>query len=220
MISQVKYLTATELLERAARYEDTPADADSKVVAEIVTQDRHRIPMLHLVWHPSTYVFTKDKALAEALEAAGFTVEAREERGEVSYTLNVQARRERHVWFCNFRRYAWSWSHSENAHDGGGFGHGETYANGHTLGHLAQTPEDVVRLTAVQSWDRLCRDELPPVLTTTAVQDAFAFLVEDAVKNVSRHANPLHRTSGWCSVRVQVATRHMADNAVSEEPIT
>lgn len=214
----IKDLTADQLLLRTDRYEDAPAtDADAKVVAEIVTQSGHNIPMLHLVWHPSTYVITRDKEQADALVAAGFTVTERMDSGRAYYTFHVQARAERHVWFCNFRRYAWSWSHSEDAHDGSGFGHGETYANGHTLGDLAKTPEDVVRLTAVQSWERLSREELPTILKTRAIQDAVTFLVEDAVKNVSRHANPDHRTSGWCSVQVEVVRRHMSVPAVGDE---
>lgn len=98
--------------------------------------------------------------------------------------------RVKHVTFMNFRRYGWCTAPGFDA--GGGYS-GIIYANGEDGGIPADSPEQVVRDTLVAAVAGLpaCIHKVPRELVYSAhAREAFEFLLEDALVNISRHATP------------------------------
>ena len=92
-----------------------------------------------------------------------------------------------HMWFCNFRRYGWSWTNEGPGLYG--YGHSDVnYANGENGGVHTDSPREVVKNTMIASFFG-CRD-LPRSLQFCAETElALAQILKDALENVSEYAS-------------------------------
>lgn len=189
-------------------------DDEKSGKVEVVTFKEHNLPMLHFSWTAMLFVYIESAEEAAELAAMGFEVEKNRAYGNEKQTWNCYTNetRESHLWFCNFRRYSWSWSPSADGHNGGGFASGPVYANGHHFHGMASTPEDVVRLSAVEAWAQFTRENLPGFFFTKEIQEVFAELVIDACNNVSRHANPSHSAYSDGKNSPRLTRRVMSEN--------
>jgi hypothetical protein len=111
--------------------------------------------------------------------------------------------------FMNFRRYGWSWAPGKDAQQG--YGSGPIYANRTDGGVTCHTPEQVVRDNLILAMAEFCcqyqvPDEL--VYGVGKVKEAWNWLLEDALENITQHANNgVHATNGCISDNVKVTTR-------------
>jgi hypothetical protein len=91
-----------------------------------------------------------------------------------------------HRWFCNFRRYGWSWSPSEDGHYS--YGHGVTYANGQDSGLPCKDGRQVVRDTAIAAYWANNHGVPSLLFHSNEAKVAFEWMVNDALENISDYA--------------------------------
>lgn len=188
-----KYITAEDLLNDARiradrrRYAPTePGLVEEQAVVRKWTNCG--IPALTFEWTPEHFVSIDTEVDAFRVADLGYHV-VRSSGSNSWHTYARKTHRESRT-FMNFRRYAWSWTEDPTGQHG--YSRGPCYANGHIWGGLATTPEEVVRLTAVEAITGFSR-ELPPYFWTREVQQLLAELVQDGVRNARpQHAQPAH----------------------------
>ena len=155
------------------------------------------LPKLTFSWQPSHEFYCLTEEEAQRLEAAGFVVERREDAqlrqthlGGVSRSCFVREVDLSYITLCNFRRYGWSWTTSENGEYG--YRDGPIYANGLHMHFLAETSGQVVRDTLVECWTLMVANIGGGFATCFgsdhAVSALLRALLEDAQVNISRHA--------------------------------
>jgi hypothetical protein len=151
------------------------------------------LPALTFSWRPEHFVYTQSMDEAIRLSVLGYHV-VKGGNGWHTYVMETELE---HRTILNFRRYGWSWTNDPAGAEG--YARGPIYANGHRWAGLATTPEEVVRVTAIQAMTELFQ-ELPDYFRTEAVQREFAKLVDDAVANVSpQYARPGRVASPFAS---------------------
>lgn len=147
-------------------------------------------PLLRFSWRPVYSFYGISPTVAVAWQNAGFAVEPTKECG---LCLRVSPKELRVITFCNFRRYAWSWTEDPTAEQGYAFG--VCYANDELPIHpLATSPELVIRDSLIASWERLkaaeARNGFVSLFDTRPVHGLLERLYADAVKHRTRFSTP------------------------------
>jgi len=98
---------------------------------------------------------------------------------------------QKHVTLCNFRRYGWVWASGFNAEYS--YCTGPIYANRDDGGVSATSPEQIVRDTLIAALGMSVPSvgKIPGGLKSSVyAREALEWLLQDALNNMSDHANP------------------------------
>lgn len=174
-----------------------------------VALEKEGLPKAHFTWHCRQYVSAETAEVAAQFnQVVGFEAltATKSSTGETIYNGFVSHRRASELFFCNFRRYGWSWTSDPAGKHG--YGHGPTYANSLGGTHfLYDSREELVRGTLSEAWAELCRrnTEFARVFSNRATSLVLRWLRDDALANMSVHATPWQgrrdcdlAASTWC----------------------
>ena len=163
---------------------------------------KDNLPRVHFSWQEEVFLFTQDENEAKKIESLGFSLRCEEDalQGHKTWTGYALAKHTNHFWFCNFRRYGWSWTPSPDGEYG--YGHGPVYANGRSF--YSSTPEQVVRDSFIEAWT-LLNEKMPNCFSTAPVFSVLEWMLQDALKNISGHASGRQVNEAWVKEQVQVS---------------
>jgi hypothetical protein len=195
------------------------ADAKSAKAELHMYQDSESLPRLHLSWRESHFVSLKTEDEVAEAKALGYTVEKDCANGEdPRWHTYAQETQESHLWFCNFRRYGWSFTDDTKGEYG--YGAGVTYANGPAIYHIATTPEETVRDAMVHTWAEAVGNRMvPQFLDQPEVHALLDQMLQDAIQNISRYATPRRAPAGFGYVKVSVLTENPNVKARAREQL-
>lgn len=173
----MKKITVADILEGTAMHVSSPHDVLQKVTLYRHSKD-DGIPAITFSWVECDFLMLTDD------EAEQLGVDAKEIWAAWSRkgTLDIS-----YLTFMNFRRYGWCTSDCGPDADSG-YG-GVIYANGDDGGVRASSREQVVRETMLRAMHSLLKRVPKSLFHSKPARDAFEFLLEDALNNMSDHAN-------------------------------
>lgn len=179
------------------------ADRKTATATLHTTEDSQHLPQLHLTFRPNHFVMLTKEEAVEARKL-GYTVEESSQSAASDgrpFFCYAQEKAVRHLWFMNFRRYAWSWT--EDSTGEYGYGRGVTYANGPAISHLADSPAEKIRDAMVHAWsEALGRGLLPEYFDDAEVHALLRWMLDDAIAHATVHSTvrPPYKGFGYIKV--------------------
>jgi hypothetical protein len=161
----------------AVKYADVPDP-----IVEILPAEEDSLPRLRFTWWKKEYV----RIPADASVPAAVSPFLQEDKEQNYWYVWAVADEPEQRCLCNFRRYSWSWTDDPEGHQW--YAHGIDYCNCSDAGLACATPEQVVRETLIAAmW--MNPEGIPrEVMWCRATQDLLPVMLEDALANISEHA--------------------------------
>lgn len=175
--------TLSDVLENPGDFAEQDGINDWRDTIYTELNEKDELPKLLIEWHDPVSVVDADDETISKLRSEGF--DGVEDDDDTSfYFVTVDEYR---LYFCNFRRYGWSWSTQPTT----GY-RGVVYANaGEGFDELYETPEQVVRGTMQIALERMLGEHFNTFkknLIYNEIRPHVGPLLKDALENMSRHA--------------------------------